>query len=378
VSEAYSESFQPEPPEPAGQLAGEAASAAPHDAGDESTSADNPDGDRGDALGDDRAGSDAGTPLAAEELHPPEHQDRQEAASATWDDATAPGDDDQGPFSGDLASEYDGDVAALLAEEQRLPDPATRQEATPATPDDGAAPGDDEPWTYSGDPASEYDGDVAALLAEEQRLPDPSTRQEAEASTGDDTATSQDTAPDTSTDGTHPSQPDASAELPVPPDEGDDATPDPLEYQIAVPSTDGAGVPLTIEYLPPEARTIGDTTPTGIGRKPTGEDFLDMESDDPVKRRIDRLFDEALKDGDDFSDSAGSMGAAFEADLHSGSGPSGHPAFYHAAAAGSAQDHPAWSDQGVSDAASSMAIVVVMAAFAIRHALSELAKEQKP
>jgi hypothetical protein len=213
---------------------------------------------------------------------------------------------------------------------------------------------------------------VAALLAAEDQLPEPRTRQEAATATWDGTNTSQRTSPDAGT-----GQLDASTEPPARQDEGEDGTSGPYERQVAVHATDGRDVPVTVEYLPPEARTVGDTTPTGIGRKPTGEEIFGMEGDNPAKRRLDRLFDEALKEGDDFSDAAGHIGAAIEADLHSGSGPSGHPGSYHAAT-GSAQDHPASPDPGASDAVGSMAIVGVAAVVAIRRALSELWKEHKP
>ena len=352
--------------------AGDAGATAPYDVG--SGSAYDSAGSYTDAASDeDFAGySDADTDaiLAAEDQLP-EPRTRQEAAAATWDDS--PGD----PADDELSAEYDGDVAAFLAAEEQLPEPRTRQEAAAATWDGTTQPCDDDSGSFAGDPAAEYDGDVAAFLAAEDQLPEPRTRQEASAATWDDTSTGQPTEPDTSTDSTGPNRPDTVTKPPARHDEGEDGAPDPSEHQVAVHTTDGADVPVTVEYLPPEARTVGDTTPIGIGRKPTGEEFLDMEGDDPAKRRLDRLFEEALKEGDDFSDAAGHMGSTFEADLHSGSGPSDHPGSYHSAT-GSAQDHPAPSDPGVSDAVGSMAIVGVAAVVAIRRAISELWKEHKP
>ena len=347
--------------------------AAPREVGRGQESADHqgryPDAAPGDSSGG-FSDADIEAMLAAEERQP-ESRLRQDAAADTWGDSA----DD--PDGSELAAEYDGDLDALLAAEQDLPESRTRQEAAAGTWDDTTQPADDDPASFSGDPAAEYDGDVAALLAAEERLPESRTRQDAAATTWDDTPSGQASATDTSTGDADPGQPDAVTGPPVPDGEGADGTPGLYESQVAVHATDGTDVPVTVAFLSPEDRTVGDTTPTGIGRKPTGEEFLDMEGDDPAKSRLERLFDEALKEGDDFSDAAGHMGAAIEADVHSGPGPSGHPGSYHATT-GSAPDHPASPDPGVSDAVGSMAIVGVAAALAIRHALSGLWKEHKP
>lgn len=351
----------------------ETAAAAPREAGRGQESADRP-GRYPDAAQDDAfsgySDADIEAMLDAEEGLP-EYRTRRDAATDTWDDNL------DGPDDGELASEYDGDLDALLAAEQDLPESSPRQEAAASTWDDTTHKGDDDPDSYSGDPAAEYDGDVASLLAAEELLPESRTRQEAATATWDDTNSGQASATDTSTGDADPGQPDAVTGSPVPDGEGADGTPGPYESQGAVHATDGTDVPVTVAFLSPEDRTVGDTTPTGVGRKPTGDEFLDMESDNPAKSRLDRLFDEALKEGDDFSDAAGHMGAAIEADVHSGPGPSGHPGSYHATT-GSAPDHPASPDPGVSDAVGSMAIVGVAAALAIRHALSGLWKEHKP
>jgi hypothetical protein len=188
--------------------ASEAGATAPYDAGSGPASADNTGSYIYAAPGDDFAGysdADIDAILAAEEQLP-EPRTRQEAAAATWDDSP----DD--PAGSDEATEYDGDVAALLAAGEHLPEPRTRQEAAAATWDDTTQPGDDDPGSFVGDPASEYDGDVAALLAAEEQLPEPRTRQEAAAATWDDTGSDLNSGPDTSSDGTSPSQPDAVTE----------------------------------------------------------------------------------------------------------------------------------------------------------------------
>jgi hypothetical protein len=364
VNEAYRASETTE-------SASERAAAAPCDASSGSASADSPGGDP-DAASADLAGysdSDIDAVLDAEEQLP-ESRTRQEAALATWDHTP----DD--PADSDLASEYDGDVAALLAEEQRLPEPRARQEAAAATWDDTTQPGDDDPGSFSGDPASEYDGDVAALLAAEDQLPEPRSRQEAAADTWDDTNSSQDGAPDTSTDGASPSQPDASIEPSALNHEDEDGAPDPYEHQVDVHTMDGTDVAVTVEDLPPEARTVGDTTPTGVGRKPTGAEILGMEGDDRTDSRLGRLFDEMFKEADNVSDGSGAIGEAIVIDDRSANGPSGHSQPYHATTSNS-PDHPIPLDPGASDAISSMTIIGVAAAVAIRHALSALRKEHK-
>jgi hypothetical protein len=228
--------------------------------------------------------------------------------------ATAPPDTSSGPASADNPGSYpeaalgddfagysDADIDAILAAEEQLPEPRTRQEAAVATWDGGP----DDP--AGSEPTSEYDGDAAALLAEEQQLPEPRTRQEAAAATWDDTSSSQDTAPDASTYGTSPTQPDASMESSPRHDEGEDGAPDSYERQVAVHTTDRTDVQVTVEHLPPEARTVGDTTPTGIGRRPTGEEFLDMESDDLAGSGLDSFLGKMTEDAVDLHDAFGSV-----------------------------------------------------------------------
>jgi hypothetical protein len=315
------------------------AAAAPHEAS--SGPADDPGSYPDAAPGDDFTGysdADIDAILAAEDQLP-EPRTRQEAAAGTWD--SSPDD----PAGSDPDAGYDSDVAALLAAEDQLPEPRTRQEEAAATWDDTTQPGDDDLGAFSGDPASEYDGDVAALLAAEDQLPESRTRQEAAATTWDDTY-SQDTSPDAVTGGgTGPSQLDASTESPARQDEGEDGTPDPFERQVAVHTTDGRDVPVTVEYLPPEARTLGDTTPTGIGRKPTGEEIFDMEGDDLAESGLDRLLRRANEGADDLRDAISNTTETLH-DLRlpgSGSGGGyaheGHPGQQPAPPAG-----PAFSD----------------------------------
>jgi hypothetical protein len=362
VSEVYqaSETAQPVSEEPA---------AAQPDASSGLASADNPGGYPDAASGDDFAGysdADIDAILAAEDQLP-EPRTRQEAAADTWDGTP---DDSAG---NELATGYDGDVEALLTEEQQLPEPQTRQEAAAATWDDTAQPGDDDPGSFSGDPAIEYDGDVAALLAAEQHLPEPRTRQEAAAATWDDTNSSQDGGLDASTDGSGPSQPDVGTEPPAPDDQVEGRTPGPYEYQAAVHATDGTDAPVSVEHLPPEARTVGDTTPTGIGRKPAGAEIFDMEGDDPAESRLDRLFKEVTDDADDARDAATNIAETLHdlrlpgPALGGGHVHEGHPV----------SDPPQSAGPGYSDLVGSAVLVGVAMLTGIRYGFRQLGKGDK-
>ena len=231
---------------------------------------------------------------------------RQDSRAASW------GENPEYDES-DLGAGYDGDLAALTAEDQ-LP---TRQESRAATW------GDNPGYYDETNLADEYDGDPDAVTAEDHTLNtgddhalDSGKGDQDQTATGkpDDPpaeapAVSAAVAPEHEdgnvTGGTGSSQPDASTEAPARHDKGEDRTPDPYEHQVAVHATDGTDVPVTVEHLPPEARTVGDTTPTGIGRTPTGEEFLDMESDDPSEGRFDRFIMEAAKEGRDVRDAFG-------------------------------------------------------------------------
>jgi hypothetical protein len=352
VSEVYQASETAQPPSDEGA----------------SASADNRDSYPDASLDDDNdftgySDADIDAILAAEDQLP-EPRTRQEAAAATWDDSP----DD--PDGSESRTEYDGDVSALLAEEQRLPESRTRQEAATATWDDATQPGDDDPGSFSGDPASEYDGDVAALLAAEDQLPEPRTRQEAAAATWDDTNSSQDGAPDTSTDGTSPIRPDASIEPSARNNEDEDGEPDPYEHQVDVHTMDGTDVTVTVERLPPEARTVGDTTPTGIGRKPTGAEIFEMEGDDSSESRLDRLLKEVTDDADDTRDAATNLSET----LHDLRLPGPSPDGGHVHEGHSVSDPPPSAGPGYSDLVGSAVLVGVAMLTGIRYGVRQLGK----
>jgi hypothetical protein len=222
--------------------------------------------------------------------------------------------------------------------------PASHEAGTPASADSSpsyaAAAQDSDFASYS-------DADIEAVLAAEEQLPESRTRQEAAADTWGDS------------------------------DQGEDGTPDPDEQQVTVRTKDGTEAQVTVQHLPPEARTVGDTTPTGIGRKPTGEEILAAGRDNPRESPVGRLFDEAVKEADDLFDGSGHLGEAIENDASPRPGPSGHSRSYHATT-GTTPDHPAAPDSGPSDSIGSMVIIGVAAAIGLRRALSALRKEHEP
>jgi hypothetical protein len=238
---------------------------------------------------------------------------------------------------GDYRSYSDADLEAMLAEEERLPEPRTRQETAADTWDDTPGPDNDNPGPFSADPATEYDGDVEALLAAEEHLPEPRTRQEAAADTWRDTASDQDAGPDTNTDSAHLSepsarqeaaketqpdsgpsiaslaQPDAATESPTVPaqtDEAEHGAPEPDTRQIGVHAQDSREAPITVEYLPPEARTVGDDTPTGVGLKPTGD--LLLRTKDDSKSPLEKLRAAIYERADDINDVGDEYGGDLE------------------------------------------------------------------
>jgi hypothetical protein len=228
-----------------------------------------------------------------------------------------------------------------------------------------AAPGDDF--------AGYSDADIDAILAAEDQLPEPRTRQEAAADTWDnspDDPAGKDGGLDTSADTTGPRQPDASTGPPVPDHQAEDGTPDPYEHQASEHTTDGTDVPVTAEHLPPEARTVGDTTPTGIGRKPTGAEIFDMEGDDPGESRLDRLLKEVTDDADDARDAATNI-AETTHDLRlpgpalgGGHAYEGHPV----------SDPPPSVGPGYSDLVGSAVLVGVAMLTGIRYGFRQLGK----
>jgi hypothetical protein len=121
-------------------------------------------------------------------------------------------------------------------------------------------------------------------------------------------------------------------------------------------------------------RTVGDTTPTGIGLKPTGEQLRDMESDNPSRSHLDRLLDRALDRADDIHDAAGENAEAITAFRHPDSALPAHQAYTGHAG----RDHPQPQGQPVNDMVGSTVVVTVAALAGIRLWLEHRRKEHEP
>ncbi len=121
-------------------------------------------------------------------------------------------------------------------------------------------------------------------------------------------------------------------------------------------------------------RTVGDTTPTGIGLKPTGEQLRDMESDNPSRSRLDRMLDRALDRADDIHDSAGETAEAITAFRHPDPALSAHQAY----AGHVTHDHPQPQGPPVNDMVGSTVVVAVAALAGLRHWIEHGRKEHEP
>jgi hypothetical protein len=269
---------------------------------------------------------------------------RQEAArqDAIGDGHAGPGDD----------SSPDGDasIEAILREGDDLPDSRTRQQAAADDLAEGASPRSEAGDTARApreDPAGSHDAGIEAILNEDDHLPDPRTRQQA-AQEDADAGTSlanQDGAPGTSGD----QQPGLGPDL-----EG--------------PESGGHDQRVSVVQLEPEDRTLGDTTPSGIGLKPTGEQLKQMENDNPAERRINRFIDKAVEEADDVHDAMGHIGGAFQADFSPEANSPGPGSGHHSY---TVHDTPAPpEDPGMNDAIGNVTVVAVVAAVGVRHLLA--------
>jgi hypothetical protein len=292
--------------------------------------------------------------IEAEDQLPP----RQDVNDRIWSDS--PGWHDEA----DLGTEYDGDLGALVAED-RLP---SRPDARAATWDDTVGPDNRAPGSPSDDPASQHDGDLETQLAVEEHLPESRPRQDAAADIWGDDSGGQDGKLDADAGRTSPSASDAVTESRRK-DEGENGPPDLYERQVAVHAEDGTEVPITVEYLPPEARTVGDTTPVGIGRKPTGEELFDMENDDPAESSLDRLLKKAVEEGPDVKDAFGNTSESIHDFNLPGPASSGHAHEGHVA-----HEPAVPADSPFSDVVGSTALAAVAVAIGVRHLIRQLGK----
>jgi hypothetical protein len=255
---------------------------------------------------------------------------REEAWHETWDD-------DRDPYDEvDPGSEYDGDLSPLVAEEDQLP---SREEARRETWGDGAEPAE------AGGSESGNDEDLSPMVVEEDQLP---SREDARRETWGDPETG------------YSSEPEHSGEA-------KDAT-SPNQEQLVVHDQEGRDVPITVVHLTPEDRTLGDDAPDGVGSKPTGEQLLQMETDDPKENRADRLFDAVFERMDDVHDATSDISHAIQEDLPRG--PGQQPSSGHVGYVVHDQPTPPPDSAGNGDMVANLTVVGVMAAVGIRHMLS--------
>jgi hypothetical protein len=121
--------------------------------------------------------------------------------------------------------------------------------------------------------------------------------------------------------------------------------------------------------IPEEVRTPGDTTPTGTGLKPSGEELLDGEGE--RRNRLDRMLDTLVERGDDVRDASSAMGAAIENDVHPLPNPTGHSGSQQPASGPELH----WS--GESDAIGSTVLMGVVVATAASHGIRRLIEHGK-
>lgn len=217
---------------------------------------------------------------------------------------------------------YDSDIrGALAADTAPTRQQAFRDAAAHDQASDGAADARRDPADSGHDP------DVDAILHENDRLADPRTRQQAARDAAahtlpadKDRAVSDQQArpgsdPLTGTAGETTAK---SADQP-----GDGRSPhgepDREAQTLTVPDHAGHDLPVTIVQVGPEVRTLGDETPTGIGRKPTGGELEDLDGD--RLSRADRFRKTFYKQADDITDVTEKNATALEAFL--GHRPSG-------------------------------------------------------
>jgi len=276
------------------------------------------------------------------------------------------------------ASARDPDIEAILHENDDLPDPRTRQQAAR----DAAA--DSHPADTTANVSHEVsvggrDPGIEAILHENDNLPDPRTRQQASRDAAAETnpANRNNTATATATGDQGPSpgsdpltssgSNDASAVASPAVDQeaADYATPDQGR-------SDHADRDQHVEVVRTqhEDRTVGDTTPTGIGLKPTGDQLLGMETDDPTESRLDRFLRKATEEADDLHDGVGNAAEAVHDFRLSPSGAA------HAYEGHGSLDHPVPLDaQGVNDMIGGAALTAVAMVTAARHWIWNRRKE---
>ncbi len=247
----------------------------------------------------------------------------------------------------------DQGLAGNGQEQEVLPEPRTRQEvAEEARRTDTTVPDHAQ--------AAGTEADLDASSPEEDQLPEPRTRQEVAEQTRSGVG------PLTSDAAAPPEYPAQSRTENPPPD------PDQHE-QHSKDLGDSPFTHLTVTQAEAADRTLGDTTPTGIGLKPTGEQLLEMD-DDRGRNRWDRVLDEAVKEADDVYDLAGHIAEPLAEDFKSGPAPSDHQTSHHAAT--SVPDLPQHGSE-IIDVAGSIALVGLAIAAGVRHGVRRIRKGRR-
>jgi hypothetical protein len=221
---------------------------------------------------------------------------------------------DTAPPSRDVpASGPDGDIEAILHENDHLSEPRTRQQAARDTAVGSHTPESADAAGSRDTPASGRDPDIEAILHENDHHSEARTRQQAarednassHATTGKDGAGVTDQQPRPGPDPlTHDALPEHQAENTA---ENPAPKPDAREQH----GQDQGDRPYTLTVLHADAadRTLGDTTPTGIGLKPTGEQIMKMENEDASKpEKLRRKFLEGIDDINDAARDNASLG----------------------------------------------------------------------
>jgi hypothetical protein len=126
--------------------------------------------------------------------------------------------------------------------------------------------------------------------------------------------------------------------------------------------------------LPPEARTVGDTTSTGIGRKPDGDQLRDMEGDRP-KSPMDLFVDNALDRVDDIHDAAGDGAQTIQDFRQPGPAPGAHHG-YVVHDVYTSQVPPGLAVNDVAGSVAVMAVAVLAGANSLAHHFRR--KEHEP
>jgi hypothetical protein len=280
----------------------------------------------------------------------------------------------------DASPRSDADIRTILHEDDDLPDPRTRQQAAADDLARTVSASDNTTPAPHNDPADAHDADIEAILHEDDHQPDPRTRQQAAredarggATTDKNNAPASDLEPRSGPD---PSTPDAAA---LPEHSADNtaenpsADPDRRERQE---QNQGDRPNSRVAVLKADAadRTLGDTTPTGIGLKPTGEQLFQMEPDKPAESRADRLFGKAFEMMDDVHDMTGHIAEAIQEDLPRGAGspPSGHSAYVIRDQPASPPDAP-----GFGDAVGNITVIGVMTVVGFRRLLGHRKRGQR-